>query len=282
MRPPRLEDAAAVAALTSAHSPEPFGPVWVEREWTEPGFELEQDARIDDGRAFAGVWSWGTKAWLDLQGEPTPELLAWAEQRAREKGLARAHSGGWSRATAVNGLLEQSGYRLIRKSWRMFVDLADVVEEPSWPDGISVRTFRPGDELVFFDVYHEAFADHWEFEPVPYEEWAHWALQPPMHEPALWFLAEEAGEPAGIAICHRRPELPTRGRVGDLGVRRPWRRRGVGRALLLHAFHEFRRAGLTEADLGVDAENLTGATRLYESVGMNVADHRDIYEKALA
>jgi ribosomal protein S18 acetylase RimI-like enzyme len=66
-----------------------------------------------------------------------------------------------------------------------------------------------------------------------------------------------------------------------LGVRRPWRRRGLGRALLLHAFGEFRRRGFSRSALGVDAESLTGANRLYERAGMHVAARFDIYEKVL-
>ena len=58
------------------------------------------------------------------------------------------------------------------------------------------------------------------------------------------------------------------GWVGTLGVRRPWRKRGIGLALLRHSFNEFYRRGKRKVGLGVDAQNLTGALRLYESAGM--------------
>ena len=70
--------------------------------------------------------------------------------------------------------------------------------------------------------------------------------------------------------------------MAALGVRRPWRGRGVGRALLLHTFGEFHRRGVDRVSLGVDAENPTGATRLYESVGMNTVLEQSVYEKSLA
>ena len=144
----------------------------------------------------------------------------------------------------------------------MRVALADVPEEPVWPDGIIVRTFRPGDERIFYDLHQETFEDHWEHnEPDPYDEWAHWMLQPPMFDPDLWLLAEQDGEPAAIEINHPRPEMPDVGWVGILGVRRAWRRRGLGRALLLKAFHEFRARGYEHAGLGVDAASVTGATQ---------------------
>jgi mycothiol synthase len=66
-----------------------------------------------------------------------------------------------------------------------------------------------------------------------------------------------------------------------LGVRRAWRRQGLGLALLRHAFLAFRARGMTRAALDVDAANLTGAVRLYERAGMHVAKRSDTYEKAL-
>jgi mycothiol synthase len=281
MRPPRMEDAPAVAAMVNVYAPEPFDVLWIEREWTEERFDPERDARITD-RAYVAVWDGrGGKAWIDLQGEPSAEMLEWAESRAREKGLVRALGGGWSGNEPVRQLLERAGYRLVRHHYRMRTDLEGVTEAPLWPEGIAVRTFREGDERVFYDVHQETFEDHWEFEREPYDEWGHWMLQPPIYEPDLWFLAEEQGEPAGIAICHRRPEVEGLGWVGILGVRAAWRRRGLGRALMLHAFADFRRRGFGQAGLGVDAESLTGAHRLYESVGMHVSARADTYEKPL-
>jgi mycothiol synthase len=282
MRAPRSEDAPAVAALIALHSPEPFDVLWVEREWSEPGFDLEADARLTDD-AYVAVWDGRGKAWLNLQGDPAPELLEWAEARAREKGLRRALGGAWAGHDSVKRLLERAGYRFVRHSWRMRVALADVAEQPAWPEGLTVRTFRPGDEHVFYEVHQETFADHWEHDRRdPYDEWAHWLLRPPIFAPDLWLLAEEDGEPAAIEINHARSEVEGLGWVGVLGVRRQWRRRGLGRALLLHAFHEFRARGFSEAGLGVDASSLTGATRLYESVGMRVTAEFDFYEKQLA
>jgi GNAT superfamily N-acetyltransferase len=281
MRPPRLEDAPAVTALTARHVPDAYDQLWLEREWSEPGFDLEADARVT-AQAYAAVWDARGKAWIDLQGDPTGELLDWAESRAREKGLNRVMAGGWTGHDSAKSLLAGRGYQLVRHSWRMRVALDGMTEEPVWPEGITVRSFRPGDERTFFELNQETFQDHWEHnEPDPYDEWEHWMLQPPMFDPELWFIAEGDGEPAAIEISHPRPELPGVGWVGILGVRRAWRRRGLGRALLLKAFHAFRDRGYREAGLGVDAASLTGATRLYESVGMRATAQFDIYEKQL-
>lgn len=69
--------------------------------------------------------------------------------------------------------------------------------------------------------------------------------------------------------------------MGALGVRPAWRGRGLGRALLVHAFGDFHRRGERRVGLGVDSENATGATRLYESVGMHVDQETVVWEKVL-
>jgi ribosomal protein S18 acetylase RimI-like enzyme len=283
MRAPALPDALLVAELTSRYSPEPYPVEMVEREWTEPNFELAEDARLLDG-SYAAVWDdRAGRAWLDFQGPPPDELFDWAEARAIAKGLPLARGGTWDQNAAVKGAFERHGYELIRHSYRMHIDLARVPEAPVWPDRLTVRAFRPGDEERFYAVHQEAFEDHWGHDvQTPYEEWAHWFLQAPMFEPELWFVVEEDGEPAGIAIDYVREETEPIGWVQILGVRRPWRRRGLGRALLLHAFAAFRARGLRQAGLGVDASNPTGATQLYESVGMTVSYRFDIYEKHLS
>ena len=98
----------------------------------------------------------------------------------------------------------------------------------------------------------------------------------------MWFLAMEGDEIAGISLT--RPEGYSEkelGWVNILGVRRPWRKHGLGLALLLHSFGELYRRGVRKAGLGVDAENLTGALRLYEKAGMHVHMVFDTYEKTI-
>ena len=87
---------------------------------------------------------------------------------------------------------------------------------------------------------------------------------------------------AGICICRRvDAEDPECGWVNELGVRRDWRKRGVGYALLKQAFAAFYADGRKRAGLGVDSQNLTGALRLYERAGMHVARQFDQYEKEM-
>ena len=64
-------------------------------------------------------------------------------------------------------------------------------------------------------------------------------------------------------------------------MRRAWRGRGLGLALLRHAFRAFSGVGKAGARLEVDAESQTGATRLYEEAAMTSYQQSDKYEKVL-
>ena len=173
---------------------------------------------------------------------------------------------------------------------RYFLDMAyaplEDIPEPQFPPGISVRAWVRGqDNEATLAVFNDAFADHWDFIPEPLEEWLHWASRP-RFRPELNLLAVAGEEIAGLCLCDVNEEHIARigrqeGLVDILGVRRPYRHQGLGRALLLAGLHALKEAGMESAMLGVDAESLTGATRLYESVGF--VEHRQyiLYRRPL-
>jgi mycothiol synthase len=280
LRPPTEEDVPAIVRLASEHSPEPVGEDDIRRSWTSPEVRLDRDVRFEES-SYAIVESLGDgRVWIDLCGDPSLAMLDWAEARAREL-ASRLFSGGWSSEEALLRTLEERGFRLIRHSHRMEVDLSEPSSAPEWPSGIATRSFRPGDERTFYDVYAESFKDSREPVDESYEAWAHWLLDGPSFAPDLWFLALDGDQPAGVAICHPHHTAADLAWVRILGVLRPWRRRGLGRALLLHAFAAFRERGFARAGLGVDAESVTGANRLYEQAGMHVSARYDVYEKVV-
>jgi len=190
-------------------------------------------------------------------------------------------------AIAIHRALQQEDFTLVRHFLTMGIDLPDTPPVPRWPDGISVRTFVLGqDERATFSVVREAFLDHWGQTPAPFEEafeiWRYWMIDDPELDPSLLFLAMDGDEIAGVSLCRLRvSSYPGYGWVGTLGVLRPWRKRGLGLALLQHSFGELYRRGLRHAGLGVDAENLTGALRLYTKAGMHPMRQVDVYEKEL-
>ncbi|HSP71199.1 MAG TPA: GNAT family N-acetyltransferase [Gaiellaceae bacterium] len=232
----------------------------------EGGLAAYADLRLGEGR---------DAAWLDarvLSGGPLEAVLVWAEARAREKEARRLRVG--VPASGEAGPLRARGYTAIRSFFEMAIRLDGDPPAPAWPDGIHVRTARPGDEERVYAANQEAFADHWEWEPRSFESWtASWDARG--RDPALWFLAVAGDEIAGVCLCTTRGDA---GWVGDLSVRRPWRRLGLGAALLQQAFHEFRSRRVDRVGLDVDGENTTGAVRLYERVGMHVAHRQDLWQ----
>lgn len=210
-------------------------------------------------------------------------LVAEGEARARAQAPAGAEIRGFASAEdPTAGGLTRAGFEAIRSSFQMRIDLSDEVARPEWPEGVTVRAFVPGEEERVYEAHQEAFEDHWDFHRTPKDEWRRWLRETPRFDPELWFVAEDGEDIAGVALCawHWSGD-PEFGWVHVLAVRRPWRKRGLGSALLRHAFVEFRRRGATRVGLGVDAENTTGAVRLYERAGMSVARRNDIYKKEL-
>lgn len=299
LRAPVREDAAAIAeALNEFNRPAGLDldspqdvSVWLEF----PSLDLERDARVavvdgqivgyaeavalegDEKRVFGDVRAGPEHA------DASAELLQFVEGRARE--LA---PGGRLRIWTADGaepwkrFLESHGFAMQRYSLRMVAELDQEPPEPQWPDGISVRT-RSGedDDRAAFDVQRETFADQGDdYVAEAFEDWLHWVKREPF-DPELWFLAFDGDRLAGISLCRGDwagdDEL---GWVSVLGVRRPWRRKGLGSALLLHSFRVLRARGNTRVGLGVRADNATGAVRLYERVGMRIESRQVWYEKA--
>ena len=120
--------------------------------------------------------------------------------RACELG-SRLLSGGWTTQEPVLRELEPRGFRLVRMSYRMGIDLTEPAPEPVWPDGVDARAFEPGDEQLFYGLHQETFKDSWEPIEETYDQWAHQFLVPEVLAPALW-IAVSGDELAGLAICH--------------------------------------------------------------------------------
>jgi len=266
--------------------------------WLDRRFHLETDAWLavtPDGR-LAGYASVSQRLYVYVQAEVRVHpafrgqglgtyLLSLAEQRAHQfVPLAPAgarvtvqtwHHTGNQQARQV---IEAAGFTGVRLTRVMRIELQEEPVEPAWPQGIALRPFVPErDARAVFEAVDEAFVDHWGHLPVTFEDWyqnhiTNWET----FDPSLWFLAWAGEHLAGASLCGYYLE---NGLVDTLGVRRAWRRRGLALALLRHTFGEFYRRGTTLVDLSVDADNLTGATRLYERAGMYTLMGYDLYEK---
>ena len=272
----------------------------VESDWGMEGFELDRDAWVavdDDGRlvgyAYTGDQFRTGELEADLWVHPehhepdlAARLLNLAERRGRELAAARRYESprldifciGVDRAK--RDLLLRHGYTLSRTVYRMAADLSDGVSTLPVPEGIAIRRFRrDADERVMREAMNEAFADHFRQSEEPFDAWKARLLGHADFDADLWFLAWDGDEAAGALIAYDHGDL---GWVKGLGVRRPWRRRGLGGALLAHAFAALAARGQLRVELGVDAEGETQPLHIYERAGMQVTFVYELFAKPLA
>lgn len=226
------------------------------------GESAEMDGYVNPAKTGLGLGSW---------------LLRRGEERARELGFSSALTWCLAPDADARALFERFGFREVRRFYRMFVEHEREPLAPEWPEGFRVSAFEPGDGPAFHAALGEAFAEEWNFVSEPYEQWAERRMNVPDFDPTLWFIVRQGDEIAAVLRCDA--ERAGAGWIGAIGVLRPWRKRGLGLALLRHAFGEFYRRGQPRAGLGVDAQNPTGATRLYERAGMHVAYEAVAFKK---
>lgn len=149
--------------------------------------------------------------------------------------------------------------------WRMRVDLPLGERRAArWPAGIETRSYRPPDAQPLHDLLVGGYA-HGGGSVPPFSEWRAATLGDPEWDAELCFLATDGDLLAGVALCW------SSGFVKDLVVAEPWRRRGLGEALLRHALERFVLRGASTLELKVEATN-TAAFRLYRRVGMRVVE----------
>lgn len=215
------------------------------------------------GRAFVHVHP-------DVRGRGIGTALAgWTEEHARAAGFAQVGQTIPTTATSALALLEARGYVPRWESWILSQTLDDDVPPPALPPGIHLRSLRrPGDDRALFELIDTAFSD-WEDRDasMTFEDWraSYLDVTDRLPEPAL--VLEADGTLVGAALGQIEDD---EGWIDQLAVARPYRGRGLGRALLQGSFARFREQGLRAVSLSTDSR--TGARTLYEHVGMTVTE----------
>jgi ribosomal protein S18 acetylase RimI-like enzyme len=221
-------------------------------------------------------------------------MLHHNERRLRE--IAADHADGqprvfesWASDTETHwaSLLLSEGYEAGRFGFEMVrPDLENIPERPL-PAGLEVRPVEPEHLPIISAAVQEAFRDHWGYsEDEEAEELASWQASPTFM-PHLWQIAWDGDQVVGTVMnfvdeAQNQEYGRKRGYTEGICVRRPWRRRGVAKALIARSFHVLKEQGMVEAALGVDADNPNGALQLYRSMGFQVAKQMTTYRKPLA
>jgi mycothiol synthase len=308
IRRPKRNDLADVLQLCVACDVDEQGQIDttiedVATQWNQPGFTLRRDAWLAErtGEASAIVaYAWievrtpGKDLEADIVLHPAHrddalgrDLLARAARRAADLaggapsgahaslGVFCAAANEWKRE-----LLESEGFVPARTFLRMRIDMGRPAAQWPIPQGLDLRVFRPeSDARAVKAALDEAFADEFWTRRQSFDQWEQRLLSRPEFDPSLWFVAWDGDVVAGAIVAYDFGDI---GWVQGLGVRAPWRGRGAGLALLTRALAAFHEHGRPTVCLGVDAENETGATRLYERAGMHVTLRWTLYRRRLA
>jgi len=218
----------------------------------------------------------------DLRGRGVgSELLRLTEDEARERMgsvVGRVYLQNATTATA-DDLYRPRGYETVRRFQRMAIEL-ESSPDPEPPPGVALRALRPREEPVVHELLEESFAEHWEHQRRSFDEYAKRTFARDDYDPSLCAVAEADGELAGASLNWWK-DVGDWGWIGTVGVPPRFRGRGIGEALVRWTFAEFLRRGERRVALGVDAQNETGATRLYERLGMRTLWEAAVWEKEL-
>jgi len=267
-------------------------------DWKEPDFNLEESSILienESGELIAYATFWDTSvtpvqpwcSWIlrdDMYGSGVDQyLLDWFHEKAQRVFAKCPREAKITlRTNALKGydkrvnFLKNAGFSHKRNFFRMLIEMDTPPPQATIPQGLSIRGMSyPAEIEMMAAAVEEGFKDHWGFVEEPLEKavefWTHYTETDQLFDPAIYFLAidDATGKIAGVALCRmEQVGKPETAYVEELAVLPDYRRRGLALAMLHHAFGVLYKRGRRQVALHVDADSLTGATRLYEKAGM--------------
>jgi mycothiol synthase len=217
-------------------------------------------------------------------------LLRWAEERGRVLAAGVAGAGtrqldGEAAETAVDriALFERHGFRPARSFLTMRHDLGAVATGGPLPAGVVGAAWRPDLDDATRLAHNDAFRDHWGSDPLSVDRWQHFVAGMPGFRADCSWLAIAGDEVVGytLATVNTPSSGALVGWLGTIGVRRSWRHQGIASALIRRSLASFAAAGAAGAGLDVDADNPTGAVRVYTTLGFRPTETSIIFSKQL-
>lgn len=239
---------------------------------------LEEDGRIV---GYCDIAPRGDVLFVDLAApDRWSDLLDWAEGQANELGL-KTVSLFVPHGHELEDVVGARGYEVRRESLNMEIAFDALPDDGDFGE-LEVRTYGDDDRDALIAALNESFSDDPFWQEVTPARFAERFVGRHDFDPTLWFLVWDGEELAGFALDY--PTFGSHlelGHVNWLGVRKPWRRRGLAEALLRRSFRELYARGKTQTGLGVDAQNITGALRVYERVGMHATTRFGTWQRDL-
>jgi ribosomal protein S18 acetylase RimI-like enzyme len=285
IRAATADDLDAVLELLQERDRAVFGDVATQRRWVEHDLaQAAYDCLVahDDGRVVGWATLDGARdLTVAATAEPiAEELLAQVEASARRRRFDSLTSIAVPEDAVLWPLLERSGFTHSREILRMWRTLDGELPVPGWPACVTVRPYTGEDGRRVHALLDAVYAG-WDpdYAELTHDDWLAFMTDHEEFDPELWFLVERDGVLVACALHWR--ESDGKGWVKDIVVHENERGRGLGRALLEHGFREYRARGVERVGLKVDANNPTGAIRLYERVGFAVDRRYVVWEKAL-
>lgn len=303
LRPARMEDAGIVADLFNLCSQEIVGKNEFESGeltagWESSNIDMEKDTlAVLDGKMLIGYADvWGVlppyvrvNTWVRVHPAYKNRgigwtLNKWVEARALETTKQAEENLQTFTVSYINvkekdamKLLSDLGAKPVRYSWLMEAELPENLPAVKLVDNITIQPIAQDEYYQIYLLKEEAFSDHWgHIDTTEEEGWKEFQaehLQDPNYDADLWFAAKVHGKMVGFIFGNKStPFSEDYGWVSILGVKREYRMHGIGKALLLHFFQKIKEKGSKKVGLSVDTGSLTGATKLYEAVGMHVIE----------
>lgn len=182
-------------------------------------------------------------------------------------------------------VLASEGYSVFRYGFRMVRPNLENVPDFPFPDGIEVRPVKPEHYRAIIDAWNEACKDMRGQIPISDEDFNSFQ-ESPIFNPSLWQIAWHKNEVIGTVLnfIDEQENIEykrKRGHVEAISVKRQWRGRGIAKALIAQSFKLLKDHGITEAALGVDAENPSGALCLYRKMGFQIEKKTIFYRKPM-
>lgn len=205
-------------------------------------------------------------------------ILEWSKQRMGEiaknpslplKLITRSSNNRNERCL----FLEEQGFTTERHFLTMACSLNQAFSADNLPTGFRLQQLSgEGNIKAWVEMFNESFIDHWDHHPLTISTAESW-LKNPHYKPELnWVAVAPDGTFAAFCVGYINEAENAHtghkdGWVKLLGTRRGFRKLGLGRAILLACMKQLQAVNIEQIKLGVDAQSLTSATRLYEAVG---------------